>query len=141
VRFIEYMPTRGAQNWRSLAVTGSEILSRIGESYRLTPFEDHSSSQPARNFRIEDSAGTIGIISPVSQHFCGTCDRIRITATGFAKACLFGTGGVDLKPYLAGADAQLRDVLRQIVSEKPDRHRLTVNATENTWVAMSQIGG
>jgi len=141
VRFIEYMPTRGAQDWRNLAVTGLEILSRLRDAYTLTPVKDESSSQPARNFRVEGSDGTVGVISPVSQHFCGTCDRIRVTASGIAKPCLFGNGGVDLKPHLASGDNELREVLRQLVWSKPDRHRLSTNASEGAWVAMSQIGG
>jgi cyclic pyranopterin phosphate synthase len=142
VRFIEYMPTRGAQDWHNYSVSGAEILTKLRERHTLLPVQNDSESQPAKNFRIDGSAGTVGIISPVSQHFCDTCDRIRVTASGIAKACLFDSGaGVDLKPYLAGNDDGLSGALKQLVWRKPDRHRLSVNATESAWLAMSQIGG
>jgi GTP 3',8-cyclase len=142
VRFIEYMPTRGAQDWHNYSVTGAEILTKLRERHTLLPVQNDSESQPARNFRIDGSAGTVGIISPMSQHFCATCDRIRVTASGIARACLFGNGGgMDLKPFLAGNDNELSEALKQLVWKKPDGHRLSVNATESAWVAMSQIGG
>ena len=142
VRFIEYMPTRGVRDWQTYAVSGAEIIERLRASYSLIPVQDREASQPARNFQLEGTAGRVGIISAVSQHFCNTCDRIRVTAGGVARACLFGKdSGVDLKPYLAGSDQELREVLKQIVWSKPDRHRLSVNASETAWVAMSQIGG
>lgn len=141
VRFIEYMPTRGSQDWLDKAVTGAEILQMIGTAYTLVAVDAKTQSQAAREFRIEGTDAIIGIISPVSNHFCSTCDRIRLTASGVAKACLFGSAGIDLKPYLAGSDSDLREVLRQVVASKPDRHRLSAESQPNAWVAMSQIGG
>jgi GTP 3',8-cyclase len=141
VRFIEYMPTRGVQDWRALAVTGSEILSRVRDAYTLVPVAQGAPSEAARTFRIEGTNASIGIISPVTQHFCGSCDRIRITASGVAQTCLFGGAGLDLKPYLLGSDEDLREVLARAVLAKPERHRLLVDAPASGWMAMSQIGG
>jgi GTP 3',8-cyclase len=141
VRFIEYMPTRGVQDWRALAVTGSEILSRVRDAYTLVPVAQGAPSEAARTFRVEGTNASIGIISPVTQHFCGSCDRIRITASGVAQTCLFGGAGLDLKPYLLGSDEDLREVLGRAVLAKPERHRLLVDAPASGWMAMSQIGG
>ena len=97
---------------------------------------------PARNFKISGAAGAIGIITPVSGHFCDSCNRIRVTATGMARGCLFADGGVDLRPHLHEADnGRLREVLQRMVSGKPGRHRLAEASTAHGTVAMSRIGG
>lgn len=141
VRFIEYMPTAQHTSWRSLHVSGSEILERIGESYAIAPLADGHMSGPARNFRIAGAAGAVGVITPMSRHFCEQCNRIRITASGFAKGCLFGKNQIDLKPYLAAGEGELGEVLRQIVTGKPAGHRLLDPRPETQPFAMSQIGG
>jgi len=141
VRFIEYMPTRGSQDWRTLAVTGAEIARRLSERYTLFPLAPNSTSEAARMFSIDGTTASIGIISPVTDHFCGSCDRIRVTASGVAQSCLFGGPGLDLKPYLKTNDDELREVFSRAVLAKPERHRLSVDTPINSWMAMSQIGG
>ena len=89
VRFIEYMPTIREKGWDSLCVSGGEILEQIGGRYPLVPLVGPEMAGPARNFKIRGAAGAIGIITPVSGHFCDSCNRIRVTSSGFARGCLF----------------------------------------------------
>ena len=142
VRFIEYMPAIKAENWESSVVPGDSILDRIGRRFSLTSLERDGLSGPARTFRISGAAGTIGVITAVSGHFCGECNRIRVTAAGRARSCLFADTGFDLKPMLArGDEAGLADLLRAVVAHKPGRHSLAATDEQHTPFAMSAIGG
>jgi cyclic pyranopterin phosphate synthase len=98
---------------------------------------------PAREYKIGGAAGTIGIITPVSCGFCEDCNRIRVTAKGIAKGCLFESSGLDLTPFLGKAydAASLMSALRGVVSRKPEKHRLTDRNAEPTPFLMSQVGG
>lgn len=142
VRFIEYMPTLRDKGWNSQCMAGSEILERIGRHYPLLPLVGNEMAGPSRNFKIRGAAGAIGIITPISGHFCDSCNRIRVTASGLLRGCLFAEDGVDLKPLLHGADnGPLRETLRQIVTGKPGRHHLAEDESAHGSVAMSRIGG
>lgn len=142
VRFIEYMPTLREKDWDAQSLPGSEILARIAERYNLLPLVGAEMSGPARNFKIEGAQGAIGIITPVSGHFCESCNRIRVTAAGRVRGCLFSEQGIDLKPLLQGDDpAPLEETLRAIVSGKPGRHHLAEEGEEQERVNMSRIGG
>lgn len=142
VRFIEYMPTLRDQGWNAQCMPGSEILRRIAERYPLLPLVGTEMAGPARNFKIEGAAGALGIITPISGHFCDSCNRIRVTAAGMVRGCLFSDQGVDLKPLLAGCDdAPLRRTLRRIVTEKPGRHHLAEEGAQQGRLNMSRIGG
>lgn len=142
VRFIEYMPTLRDDRWGSESVTGSEILNIISNKYLLLPMVSAEMAGPSRNFKIEGSVGAIGIITPVSGHFCESCNRIRVTASGVARGCLFAGEAVDLKPHLqSGAEKVLREALRKLVMEKPIRHFLTGSSAGGGVIAMSRIGG
>jgi GTP 3',8-cyclase len=140
VRFIEYMPTLKEQGWESLSVSGREILERIGERYPLLPVVGSQLAGPSKNYRIQGAAGGVGVITPVSGHFCDSCNRIRVTSTGTVRSCLFSASGYDLRPCLAANDpGLLRETLRQIVAGKPGRHRMT--EAEQAPVEMYGIGG
>ena len=142
VRFIEYMPTLQDKEWNAQSMAGSEILARIAERYPLLPMVGAEMAGPARNFKIEGAAGAIGIITPVSGHFCESCNRIRVTATGMVRGCLFSDQGIDLKPLLRSADPDLLpQTLRRIVTEKPGRHQIAEPGAEKARVNMSRIGG
>lgn len=142
VRFIEYMPAIRPDNWEDLIVPGETILDRIGKRFRFSPMERDASAGPARTFRIDGAAGTIGVITPVSGHFCDECNRIRITASGRARSCLFSDIGYDLRPFLAAGDeAGLAAALHDIVARKPGRHSLESAEKQHTPFAMSAIGG
>ena len=142
IRFIEYMPTCGDNDWRELCVPGYEILERIQERFSIEELPSSALSGPSKNYRVTGGAGSIGIITPITGHFCDACNRLRVTASGFAKGCLFSGGGVDLRPILAtGNDTLLGHEIQRIVQGKPDRHQLTVEGVETEHFAMSSVGG
>jgi len=141
VRFIEYMPTRMEPGWKSLCVTGHEVLEQIARRYPLATLDHGNTGGPARNYQIVGAAGTIGVITPISNEFCESCNRIRVTASGMAKGCLFASEGVDLKPYLRCDDDKLKEVLHQIMWKKPSQHRLLKLDSAHTPFTMAQIGG
>ena len=142
VRFIEYMPTSGDGDWRALCVPGSEIQERIAERFSIEETGSSERSGPSKNFRVQGALGSLGIITPMTGHFCDACNRLRVTASGIAKGCLFNGQGVDLKPVLAtGDDALLRREIQRIVEGKPGRHQLTVEGVETAPFAMSRVGG
>jgi cyclic pyranopterin phosphate synthase len=97
---------------------------------------------PARPYRIAGACGTVGIITPMSDHFCGACNRIRVTSTGFAKSCLLADDAVDLKPYLAADIAvPLQEALRRVVAGKGQRHHLGEDEDGPSTFTMAGIGG
>ncbi len=142
VRFIEHMPLSGMDCGPGLTVPGEEVLRRIREISLLTPLDGEDLGGPARYYRMEGAAGIVGIITPVSCHFCGECNRIRVTSEGIAKGCLFSARDVDLKPFLAKGDASgLRATLRSVVGAKPpDRHCARENSAAEA-IFMSRVGG
>lgn len=141
VRFIEYMPTMMDPDWRSMWVPAHEVMARIQQRYLLQSIEVADRAGPARIFRITGALGTLGIISSISHCFCDRCNRIRITATGLAKGCLFAADAVDLKPSLRAGDHVVRATLRRIVTSKPARHGLRAPQPQNKPFSMAQIGG
>jgi cyclic pyranopterin phosphate synthase len=142
IRFIEYMPAIKQPGWQDLLVPGDEIISRLEARYPLIRLERGELAGPAREFRIADAPGTIGIITPLSSHFCGNCNRIRVTSSGMARSCLFSDTEFDLKPYLADPDTDLlAQALRDIVGGKPVSHSLSVDNTRHKAFAMAAIGG
>jgi cyclic pyranopterin phosphate synthase len=142
VRFIEYMPVIQGENWQSLVVPGAEILARIAERYSFTPVVKGALSGPAREYKIDGALGTLGIITALSGHFCADCNRIRITAAGRVKTCLFADDEVDLRPLLATADAAvIQTALRRLVGEKQETHGLNVYEAGHKAFTMAQVGG
>lgn len=142
VRFIEYMPAIKENDWHSLTVPSQEILDRIGLKYNCRPIDRKDLAGPAREYRIEGGAGTIGIITPISGHFCGNCNRIRVTSRGIARGCLFSETETDLKPFLKTSDLRgLNEALRGIVTSKPGRHQITACHSGHSPFAMASIGG
>lgn len=144
VRFIEYMPTSGRRQDRALTLPSAQLLSALRKKFDLqpvTPSGEFPLAGPARNFRVVGSPVTVGFISAISDHFCADCNRIRITANGLARGCLFHETGRDLKPLLrAGDQPGLLRVLGQVVREKPAAHHLGEDEGPDA-VAMSQVGG
>lgn len=142
VRFIEYMPTMTSDNWQALSVTGAELLERIATTYSLEKVVREDMAGPASYSRITGAAGQIGVITPVSCHFCNDCNRIRITSTGVAKSCLFTEDSTDLKPYLGRSNnRELRQALIRVIENKHERHPIGSLTTEPLPLTMSGIGG
>ncbi len=116
VRFIEFMPLENGGTWdMSRVVTGKEVLDRIAARWPLTPAEGSDPSAPATRYNFVDGKGNVGFINSISDPFCGDCSRLRLTADGKLRVCLYDTREVDLKePLRSGADDE--EILR-IVEE------------------------
>jgi GTP 3',8-cyclase len=143
VRFIEFMPLDADQAWEDDKVlTGAEVRAIIEEHWPLVEIPAKASST-ARRFRFADGAGEIGFVNPVSEPFCSTCDRIRLTAEGSLRTCLFSRREWDLKAALRGSatDAELADLIRGAIRHKELKHRINERGFVRASRSMSQIGG
>jgi cyclic pyranopterin phosphate synthase len=121
---------------------GAEILRCVATRHRLEASSPPPGAGPARLYRFTGGCGGIGIITAVSGHFCGSCNRIRVTARGIARSCLFNNDALDLKPLLReGNRKDLEAALRGFVKAKPDHHLMTPEAAHHTPFAMAGIGG
>ena len=143
VRFIEFMPLDADEVWRGDDVlTGDEIRTLIEERWPLVELPAKASST-ARRFRFADGAGEIGFVNPVSEPFCSTCDRIRLTADGQLRTCLFSRREWDLKTPLrtGAADEQLAELIRFAVAHKELKHKINDPGFVRASRSMSQIGG
>jgi cyclic pyranopterin phosphate synthase len=143
VRFIEFMPLDADQAWEPDAVlTGAEIRALIERRWPLTEREREPSAT-ARVYEFADGAGEIGFINPVSEPFCGDCNRIRLTAEGMLRTCLFSVNETDLRePLRAGAsDAELEAVIRDAVWRKELKHHVGEPGFVPPPRSMSAIGG
>jgi cyclic pyranopterin phosphate synthase len=143
VRFIEFMPLDAGHTWTPDSVlTGDEVRAAIHAVYPLEP-EPREPHATARVYRFADGQGRIGFINPVSEPFCGDCDRIRITAEGKLRTCLFSLNETDLRaPLRAGAsDADLELIIRNAVWRKELKHRVNEPGFIQPDRPMSAIGG
>jgi GTP 3',8-cyclase len=143
VRFIEFMPLDADERWDADHVlSGAEIRAIIEQRWPLKEIPAGPSST-ARRFRFADGAGELGFVSPVTEPFCSSCDRIRITADGRLRTCLFSRTEWDLQaPLRDGAsDAELEEVIRNAVAHKELKHRINEPGFVRASRSMSQIGG
>jgi cyclic pyranopterin phosphate synthase len=143
VRFIEFMPLGGQAIQARREYVSSEVSrQRIEQALGPLGPADLTGYGPARTWRIPGAAGTIGFISALSQHFCSTCNRMRLSSDGKLVPCLFSDIEYDLRgPLRAGADdGLLRDIWREALANKPARHHLD-GALTTTYHRMSRIGG
>ena len=144
VRFIEFMPIGNRKTWNPDAyLSKDEIMERASSAGKLVklPFKGGG---PSRNYRIEGAQGMIGFISAMSDCFCGSCNRLRLTAIGKLRPCLFSETTVDLRsPIRNGAsDDELESLYRSAVLSKPARHTLHEGSLLSPALSpMSQIGG
>ena len=142
IRFIEYMPVLKSENWRSLVIPSQEILQRLNDHYSLHPVDRGILAGPAEEFAIDGAQGRIGVIAPLSGHFCQDCNRIRITASGDVKTCLFSDCKFNLKPLLIPGNVDnVVSELQQLVSNKPACHTLNSQTSDYSPFSMAQIGG
>ena len=121
MRFLEYMPLDGYGNWdRNKLVSGAEILERLRAVGELETIQSDDRSEVAQRFRLSGSQGEIGLILPVTQPFCANCSRLRVTAEGFIKNCLFGQEEWNLRDLLrsGGSDEEVREMIRLAVLKK-----------------------
>ena len=146
VRFIEYMPLDGAGRWdRANVVPASHIIESIGERWPLEAVRpsDADPSAPATRYRFTDGIGEIGVIPTVTEPFCGTCDRLRITADGAIRNCLFANEETPLRDLLrhGGSDEAIALSLRRAVDAKLPGHGINDPGFLRPARSMSMIGG
>lgn len=146
VRFIELMPTQGhtMEHYHSLFVPMSEMVERVKVIGNLQLEMKTESFGPAKLCSFPGSTGKIGFIAPMSYHFCGTCNRLRLTADGKLRTCIFSEKEIDIKGSLRNG-ANLKDlalIIKQAIREKPETHQLNDRTPLNaSGRAMRTIGG
>ena len=144
VRFIEFMPLDADEAWREDDVlSGAEIRAIVEERYGPLVELPAKASSTARRFRFADGIGELGFVNPVSEPFCSSCDRIRLTADGQLRTCLCSRREWDLKkPMREGvSDDELADLIRFAVRHKELKHRINDPGFVRASRSMSQIGG
>jgi GTP 3',8-cyclase len=144
VRFIEVMPVHeNVEGHKNQYISATEILDRIRANGDLHPIEGPKGNGPARYYAFDGAAGSVGVISPLSHDYCDTCNRVRLSADGRLKLCLFGDHFIDLRTPVrdrAGEEALIA-ILRGSMYVKPERHHLDVGQTASAMRALSEIGG
>lgn len=144
VRFIEVMPLDADRGWRrDLVIPGREVRAIVQERHPLRPLPPARASSTATRWRFVDGFGQLEFVSSVTEPFCASCDRLRLTADGQLRTCLFASGETDLRgPLRAGAtDAELEEVVRVAVLGKPAGHGMADPDWRYDGRPMSRIGG
>jgi cyclic pyranopterin phosphate synthase len=144
LRFIEFMPLDSARAWlKEMVVTGREILERLQARFELRPIPGDNPSATARRWAFADGRGELGIIAAVSEPFCGHCNRIRLTADGKIRTCLFSVTEYDLRSQLrqGASDLELVEWLKGVVLQKEARHHIGEPDFVPPSRSMSCIGG
>lgn len=148
VRFIEYMPIgHKDEEWKSRYLSLTTVLDRCKEmGWEATASDAVYGNGPAQNYRIEGALGSFGLIHPISDHFCETCNRLRLTADGNIKPCLYWSDEFNVRKYI-GDDAAVEDLFFRALDIKPQNHEMAqalMNEDQShtpTNRRMSQIGG
>ncbi|MBD2848250.1 GTP 3',8-cyclase MoaA [Paenibacillus sp. IB182496] len=148
VRFIEYMPIGHAdENWKRQYLSLSRVLEVAeGAGYALSPRDSVKGNGPSEDWTMAGGSGSFGLIHPVSDHFCKQCNRLRLTADGFIKPCLYWMDELDVRPAL-GSRERLRALLQRAMDIKPENHEMGAKLADEaqshvpTGRRMSQIGG
>jgi len=143
-RFIEFMPLDSAQAWqKEMVVSGREILERLRARFDLELVPSDNPSSTSKRWRFADGRGEVGIIAPVSEPFCGHCNRIRLTADGKVRTCLFSVVEHDLRSLLrnGSSDEEIAQWLKGVVWQKEARHHIGEPDFQPASRSMSCIGG
>src|SRR5690242_2661568 len=146
VRFIEYMDVGSSNGWRmDEVVPSAEVVQRISARWPLAPVDPNYAGEVAERWRYLDGAGEIGVISSVTQAFCASCNRMRLSTEGSLFTCLFAQSGHDLKALLRGgaSDEAIRDEIAALWQRRDDRYSeiRTAQTARARKVEMSYIGG
>lgn len=145
VRFIEHMPIGNSNNWNAdKFIPILEIYDRIQNVGSIIPIERRNGLDgPAQRFKIENSRGEIGLIGALSNHFCAICNRLRLTAEGHLRSCLFSENEIDIMPVLRGgeSDEAILTLIEKAIKEKPEKHNLEKHGPRSCARQMSSIGG
>lgn len=142
VRFIEHMPVNGDEPDITRLLSVSEMRARIKPLGKLEPWKVDVGNGPAKYFKLPGAEGTIGFITPITEHFCYQCNRLRLTADGKLRPCLLSEEEIDLKePLRNGAlVTELKNLIEKAVASKPKGHRLAEGKKRNGR-PFSQVGG
>ncbi len=146
VRFIEFMPLDAPGSWqRDQVVAAADILARLHARWPLEAVVDPGDPAPAERYRFQDGGGTIGVVASVTRPFCGTCNRLRLTADGAVRNCLFANADAErsVRDLLRGGadDAEVEAVLRRAVWDKLPGHAINDPGFLRPARSMSMIGG
>ena len=143
VRFIEFMPIGSRDLWSvERYISTDELRKTVEKISPLTPVRLRKNG-PAKYFRLEGAPGVIGFISALTHHFCGDCNRLRLTADGRLRPCLFSETEIDLKPALRmqSSDKEIGRLLRLAIEVKPEGHKIDQRDDLSSLKNMSRIGG
>lgn len=151
IRFIEFMPSGEVlkDNYRDKFISVLEIKENLAEKYSFKPIDINSGNGPAKYYQIKGGQGTIGFITALSQHFCKTCNRIRLTSEGKLRPCLFSNMEVDIKQAIRNAKTDdkiirskiIRNNILEAISIKTKGHKLNEKFSNRDSFKMSKIGG
>ncbi len=144
IRFIEYMPIGSTSDWSGRKmVTGAEVLSLISADLGRLEAVAAAPGSPARLYRLDRALGRIGVIAAMSEHFCASCNRIRVTADGRLRPCLLSDREFDLKGLLrrGAGDDEIAALVRRAVAGKSVAHAMSCNAERKCARVMATIGG
>lgn len=151
IRFIEFMPSGEElkDNYRDRFISVLEIKESLAEKYSFRSVDINSGDGPAKYYQIKGGQGTIGFITALSQHFCKTCNRIRLTSEGKLRPCLFSNKEVDIKQAIRNKKANdkiirskiIRNNIEEAISIKPEGHKLNEKFSNRDSFKMSKIGG
>jgi len=146
IRFIEYMDVGSTNGWRmDDVVPSAEVVRRINEAWALEPIDANYPGEVAERWRYLDGAGEIGVISSVTQAFCASCNRMRLSTEGSLYTCLFGQSGHDLKSLVrsGASDDEIRNEIAAVWERRADRYSeiRTSQTSSVKKVEMSYIGG
>jgi cyclic pyranopterin phosphate synthase len=146
IRFIEYMDVGSTNGWRmDDVVPSAEVVRRISEVWPLEPIDANYPGEVAERWRYLDGAGEIGVISSVTQAFCSSCNRMRLSTEGSLYTCLFGQSGHDLKSLVrsGASDDEIRNEIAAVWERRADRYSeiRTSQTSSVKKVEMSYIGG
>ena len=144
LRFIEWMPLDYQHGWaREKLVPAAEILEQIHAAFPIEPARTEDPSAPASLYRYRDGRGSVGVIASVTRPFCGHCDRIRLTADGQIRTCLFALKEYDFRKAMRGGanDAEIADLLKAAVWRKEPGHLINSPYFKQPERGMSAIGG
>lgn len=145
MRFIEFMPLDAENQWETQQVlSGAEVRRKLEDAFGpLVPIQRNDASQPAVDFQFADGVGRIGFINPVTQPFCQACNRLRLTAEGKLRNCLFSTIEWDIRNLLrgGGSDEQIIELVRRSIAAKKPGHGIDSDTFIKPERPMYQIGG
>jgi len=144
VRFIEFMPLDMDGRWGKIEfIPGEEIIDKINAVYPLELLDTSPNFDAAKRYRFKDGSGEIGVVASVSEPFCDRCNRVRLTADGKLRTCLFSLDETDLKsPMRSGAsDEELKQIIIKAIKDKEQGHKIQMAGFVKPKRSMSMIGG